>query len=184
MSEKVILTQKQAELISQIQNADYAVDLHSKNELPYPNLKSLGVSQLARALYVGYEIRKPKFNADDKVVNVYSRKFSTGESILSVVSMDGEEYSVELSNGLYYVESALRHATPEEIYWLHELDRDDIAEFHAGDIIISSDFGYPYKVDAFTNIGHTLSSEDAFEAWHRGNIKGIYPAESFKPFDK
>lgn len=193
MSEQVKLTQEQAAAIETFLRDNgndklHLVDWHNANkviylvETDYQPLMTLKASALATALFIGYELEQPKFQEGDKVVRVDGKKFNMVNAVEIIES--AHKNHLVLSNSMKYSPDFVRHATPEEIYWLYELDRDDIAKFHAGDIIISSDFGYPYKIDTFTNIGHTLSSEDAFEAWHRGNIKGIYPAESFKPFDK
>lgn len=184
MSEKVILTQEQADFIEQaiklvgkksIIVDEFARSPHSFGTGRNP-VREFSVGKLADVLFNGYEVEKPKFQVGDKVVNVYSNKFNTGERILSVVSMNGEEYSVELSNGLYYVENALLHATPEEIYWLYELGRDKVLDIKIGDYVV---FG-----DGETLYIHDKSTMSAAVNLYSEEIKGIYPAESFKPLPK
>lgn len=191
MSEKVILTKEQDTIIKKAlknRNGDRAqlLEDHAKMRgcwiADYRVLDELTVSDMARVIYDGdYEIEQHKFQVGDMVT-----WDGLGEvlQISNIYSVGGKlSCNFESAAGCCLLDG-LRHATEEEIYWLHELGRDDMGEFHAGDIIISSDFAYPYKVDALTNVGHTLSNKDAFDAWCRGNIKGIYPAESFKPLKK
>lgn len=186
MSEKVVLTQEQAKELKGFKKLGRTLDdwISNKNNPLEPNseLHQLKLDEMAKVLYAGdYEVEQPKFKEGDKVFWV-----SQDGSIKEFCEIDRERIGEGepcwwFTDGDWSTEKQLRHATPEEIYWLHELGRDKIGDFHEGDVIITQEVSYRYSTDGEVDtIGpHTT------QLWlDEGIIKGIYPAESFKPFKK
>lgn len=189
MSEKVVLTQHQAEAIRlwlskykdkavliETQTGHLFNNNEARNGCWDPEFQAIGemsVERLARALFIGYEVEKPKFQAGDKII--HCNEIFTLEEKHNL--MDSKVYwSFKEAAGTideYY----LTKATAEEIYWLHELGRDKAGDFREGDVVQSDGNRFIKLIDDFM-IKTAIS-------WHKdGLIEGIYPAESFKPFFK
>ena len=189
MSEKVVLTQEQAEAIERL------VSIHESDTEKAEIHRILIGEKLScgwradhlraantiddlvfiDALRIGYEVEKPKFQVGDKV---------TWDGLEEVLVI-GKIYSVDRKLSCSFEESAgcclldgLRHATPEEIYWLHELGRDKVGDFREGDVIITQEVSYRYSMDGEVD---TIGPETTKLWMDQGIIKGIYPVESFKP---
>src|SRR5690625_6848002 len=62
--EKVKVTQAQADLIKSIKDTDYAINIHGLNKRPDSPLQELTTAELARALYIGYEV-DPEYSVGD-----------------------------------------------------------------------------------------------------------------------
>ncbi|MFP3322089.1 hypothetical protein R0K05_03240 [Planococcus sp. SIMBA_160] len=198
MSEKVVLTQEQINAIElwlkNYQDKDQLLmiqffvkvkEADASNEGwigDYKPMKELSIAQLARAIHVGYEVEKLKFQVGDKVV-LADRLI--GDSIFTIKNlMPTKILAYEFTNGGWDYAHQLRHATDEEIFWLHELGRDKVPDFREGDVLLHEN-GVSSPI--YGNPGiylHRTTIESAEIAYQNCDVKGIYPAESFKPFRK
>lgn len=176
--EKVVLTKEQAEAIENRSNIESALHYHAtsrwtdkRNEC----LNRLSLEKFARALLVGYEIEKPKFKPGDKVIRLDGLCFAGFKNIEIVERV--KENSITLSNDLQYSHDFMRHATPEEIYWLEELGRKEIGDFQEGDKYVDR-AGLTMTATCRNDIA------DFKKYYEKGDFKGIYPVESFKSFNK
>ena len=153
---KVILTQEQAESLELTlekanENKDLALGwispaLHHRKPLnkKFSSLKELSVGEVARALYIGYEV-EPEFKVRDWVYRVSDKKiyrvdFVTEEGLvlddenLWMFNEKGNDY------GKHTPPEDVRHATPEEIAeekerrWWTKHDRD-VWELRKRDIL-------------------------------------------------
>lgn len=178
MSEKVVLTQEQAKLIEELKGVAYAVNLLDMGN-KYP-LSELKVSELVRAFNGHYEVEKPKFKTGDKVVTVWEK-----DNSFYILGTPYPEISdFEKGKGWHLVnqpygiqEENIRHATPDEIFWLHELGRGKIFEYKEGDIFVNTN-------GVHIEIKEKMRPAELNLILSMKNCKGIYPAESFKPFKK
>lgn len=189
MSEKVVLTQEQVNAIElwlsnykdkdQLLMIQYFVKVKEADASTegwigeYKPMKELSISQLARAIHVGYEIEKPKFQAGDKII--HCNEIFTLEEKHNLI--DSKVYWSFKEAAGTIDESYLTKATEEEIYWLHELNRKKVPDFKIGDVFVDR-----------LNAGYRLNEEqivkDFIQYYEEDDFKGIYPAESFKPFRK
>lgn len=140
--EKQILTREQAEALDEIFEKtaftkDELIDLHAKTGL-YRSLRDLSVSELAKALYIGYEV-EPEFKVGDWIVAI-------GKTVKLV---DETKTTFILDGGIgeknkRIVKEHYRHATPQEIEkekerrWWAEHGRD-VWELRKGDVLICRD---------------------------------------------
>ena len=118
--EKVKINQNQADKISEWKyHRGYPsklLKLHTKNLLPYSKcLQSLTLDELARALYVGYEVEveelEPQFEVGDKV---FYRTMDTG--MHTIIDMQAGICNLRGSVKLTNVKTSnIRHATESEI---------------------------------------------------------------------
>lgn len=182
MSEKAVLTNKEiGALESAIANekGDKAQVLRFQGmtNCSWRNecspLNEMSFEKVARALFIGYEVEKPKFKVGDKIT-----WDGLGEvlEISNIFDVSGTPFcNFENMAGSCSL-ARVRHATPEEIYWLHELGRDKVLDIEIGDYILfdSGDTLYIHDENTMSAAINLYSEE----------IKGIYPAESFKPFPK
>lgn len=140
--EKQILTREQAEALNEIFEKaaftkDELIDLYAETGL-YRSLRELSVSELAKALYIGYEV-EPEFKVGDWV---YNEKAGT-------VARVGERYDggewvwVDDEEFTFYSVNDTRHATPEEIEkekerrWWAKHGRD-VWELRKGDLLLDN----------------------------------------------
>lgn len=172
--EKVKLTKDQADLVEEI----------ITERTVWDRLMDLSREELGLALSGHYELvpETPKFLVGDWVVRKDGHPFTgnvrigaisrkTHKKIQSVIPRGGVlPYSVE--------KSKIRHATPEEIYWMETLGRKKVADFRAGDVLVADD-DLSYRI-GFDNVD-LLEAKDGYE---EGVLLGIYPDESFKPFPR
>lgn len=189
MSEKVLLTAEQAEAIENMKNDchwndDSFINSHARNENSdggeswtdeYHPLNKLSVSELAKVLYIGYEIEKPKFKAGDYVfVN-----WASGRDIHRVLKVNDNGDVVldqQYPRNCHPRMELVQPTTTEEAYWLGELGRKCVGDFKDGDIYIKQDNGcYLVGSDVFAERASDWYEDD-------DNFKGIYPAESFRPY--
>ena len=190
--EKVVLTEKQAEALKKVlQNngeskdslLSWHADFLNRKEHAWTNfgesLNKLSIVDLAKALYVGYEVEKPEFKTGDKVI-LWGKVVTLKENR---ELMGVETWGVEENNGVRLHTSDLIRATPEEIYWLETLGRKEVGLFKYTDVFVDGDGDAHLLRGVHPSDGHR-SLEDA-EYWYgTGFFKGIFPAESFKPFPK
>lgn len=176
MSEKIVLTQEQAKLIEELKGVAYAVNLLDMGN-KYP-LSELKVSELVRAFNGHYEVEKPKFKTGDKVVTVWEK-----DNSFYILGAPYPEISdFEKGKGWHLVnqpfgiqEKNIRHATPEEIYWLHELGREKVRDFKVGDVFVDR-LNAGYRIYSEQNMGQFI------QYYEEDDFIGIYPAESFCRF--
>lgn len=183
---KVILTRDQATELEDMKKMNYTIEEWYRNKMnpihPYSVIHDLSIDELAKVLYLpgGYEIEKSKFKAGDKVVTIWdeNKSFYTLEEFYPEITntKEGKGWKlVDLHFGIH--EKHIRHATPEEIYWLETLGREKLFDFREGDAIldihgditpVNTEFQVNYAVSYFSN--------------KTKNLKGVYPAESFKRY--
>lgn len=154
MTEKVKVTREQAEAIEEIKDIDYAINIHSFNKRPDSPLADMKTSELARALFVGYEV-EPEFKENDWVyVEVPKEELPNVYQIMRV-----DNYSVNLDR-LYgnHKKNEIRHATPQEIaaekerrFW--KKHGRDVWELKNGDLLTSDDDDY---VEVFEGFGRRM----------------------------
>src|SRR5690625_2879696 len=135
--EKVKLTQKQADLIKDIKDIDYAINIHGFNKRPDSPLQRLTTAELARALYIGYEV-EPEFKVGDWVFIDYGE---AGTEIGFIKGWINEPHSFYIDKCHFGANvNKARHATPEEIAkekerrWWAKHGRD-VWELKKGDVI-------------------------------------------------
>lgn len=183
MGEKVVLTKEQAEAIESALkfekgDKDRVLRLTSRTNVTWQNgasrLNEIDLALLAKALYIGYKVEET-FKPGDKVVRVDGSCFTGFKDIETVER--AKFGSVTLSNHLQYSYDFIRHATPEEIYWLETLGREKVGDFRNWDVLIDK-AGVPHIIFAEEGV------EYALEQYQENSLAGIYPAESFKPFPK
>jgi hypothetical protein len=171
-------------VLRQIQYKDHPsvfVEEHMKNNMDgwigeAKALNGLHIDALIRALYIGYEIEKPKFEVGDIVVGL-----TTGFIYKLTHTCGRDFYATKLSNGeksLYVDVDVIRHATKEESFWT-ELGRE-VGEFVEGDVVIEND-----------NMTHLIGEykeeladdlEFAKNYYTKKLLKGFYPVEAFVKF--
>src|SRR5690625_4793528 len=111
---KVKLTQEQAEEIKKIEDIDYAINVLSLNKRPDNHLAKLTIAEIAKALYIGYEV-EPEFKVDDWVVSTLLDGYvGQIEEIIEIEGVTGDPKRIKVGSVLHYPDS-LRHATPAEI---------------------------------------------------------------------
>lgn len=178
MTEKVKLTREQAEALELYKAntgkdlgwVQYFVEYRHCFNYEYLPLKGFTFDEFARVLYLpdSYEVEE-EYKVGDWVVN-------TANSRIAKVEKDApDRVWVDDEKARYFMKSALRHATPEEIkaekerrVW-KKIGRE-VGEFRDGDI-------------AFTNKGSIWqSAQFNKESYKHGELKGFYPAESFISF--
>lgn len=180
--EKVVLTEQQAAAIKFYRSQHFAngeiLGVHFNGNAEDINDISIATDKLVAALYEGYEIEpeQPKFQPGDKVIHTDGRIADTIFTLKN--KMPVKETAWEFENGGWDYEKVCRHATPEEIFWLDTLGRNEVGDFREGDIYVNS-FG---RASAIDKAG--ISLESAKKAYDQNAFQGIYPAESFRPFKK
>lgn len=203
MSEKVLLTQDQYKMIGELMvngSKETVLERHASRiyEKGYhvkalKVLNDIKVSDMARILYTGeYEI-KPKelqFKAGDKIIRKDGLTFAGTEFIWTVVEDQQESWKVKVVGSaaewdVIWETASIRHATPEEAFWLHELGRDKVPDFKVGDAVATyEDEDLDIVVSEDCYVSGKVGIRNAGDWFESGIIKGIYPAESFKPFRK
>lgn len=175
--EKVLLTKEQAMELESFKRLGCSLEdlANNKNNPvePYSVIHELSIDEMAKVLYhpCGYEVKEPEFKAGDKVIlwgGVVTLKES--RELLGSVA-----WSVEENNGVHLYASDLVRATPEEVYWLETLGREKVGDFHVGDAYMDSS-NQIYEVKG------TVGLAGAANFYKKGDFKGIYPTESFKPY--
>ena len=184
MSEKVVLTQEQADAIRALRNTNAVVNLL---DLKGP-LSELKVHDIFKALQGWYEVEKPKFRAGDKVIRKDGLTFAAGEFIWTVVEDQQDSWKAKIVGSgdgwdVFWETASIRHATPEEIFWLHDLSRDSVGEFREGDVFVLDD-GYIYKVEEDDRSEDKIRCSLAKLWYSQGRLVGIYPASSFKSYKR
>ena len=135
---KVILTKEQAEAIKQIKDIDYAINIHAFNKRPGSPLAELQTSEIARALYIGYEV-EPEFKVGDWVYHqsdgIVSQitRVNFNKLVPDAINTDGHKGWISCED--------IRHATSEEIkqekerrFW--EKHGREVKEYRKGDLFI------------------------------------------------
>src|SRR5690625_1290396 len=136
--EKVKVTQAQADLIKSIKDTDYAINIHGLNKRPDSSLQELTTAELARALYVGYEV-EPEYSVGDWVRDAKGEVIKVTEVDRGGILTDGGNLRSWYGNRSDGYRS-LKHATPEEIAkekerrWWAKHGRD-VWELRKGDVI-------------------------------------------------
>lgn len=186
MTEKVKLTREQAASIK-LAVADYGsntvLDMHAEN--PYwitklSSLNTLSPNELARALYIGYEIEE-EYKVGDWV-RIVSDVHQTKNETRKVTEIKKshaarEDVHYKLDGRGVYFKSYIRHATPEEIKAEQERRQwakisREVGEFRDGDVGVMNNI----MVTRITDI------EMIKECYEQKCLLGIYPVESFIEF--
>lgn len=171
---KVILTQRQAGAIEQLlkeheRNKDEIIDIHCNEDFEwgerYASVEELKPSQLARALYIGYEV-EPEFKVGDWVV------YDDTDTTLITKIKDGIIHvDKPLSYGGYVntVPMYFRHATPSEIAgekerrWWRARNRD-VWELRARDILKQKSGNELAEVKEVHNSGYLIGKWTCYES--------------------
>lgn len=154
-------------------------DFRHSVDIEYRALADLKTSTLSKALYIGYEI-KNNYKKGDKVL------FQVGDSVPMVVTLQehhpNRQGEWRTYQGCGYIsEGQFRQATEQEKYWIGELGREKVGDFKEGDIVIT-DLNVPIKAGEYDVPGRLIGPERLMKFYKNKSLKGIYPAESFKPF--
>lgn len=186
--EKVKLTQEQVTALEKAIN-DYGIDTTMNDHSPHnwggflTPLNELKTHQMARALYIGYEVEET-IKIGDWVVKGYEG--NRGEVIGKVEGITESTYGIEELHGIWSnflkyktiiaYEGDIRHATPEEIAeekqrrWWAKHDRE-VWELKEGDVIKGT-FGQVREVcrvdEAGTNVtlpNYTAFSKEELSGW-------------------
>lgn len=143
---KVKLTREQARELEYYkldgeEQIDYLVNVHHNKLRPDLEISKLTTSEIAKALYIGYEIEE-EFKSGDWIVNNQGRVLQVTEVYLE----DGNEI-VEANDGQVFTyrlgAEFVRHATPDEIAeekerrWWAKHGRE-VWELRKGDVIKSN----------------------------------------------
>lgn len=178
MGEKVILTQKQGIELAAMKYSGMSLEewVNRKNNPCEPRscIDDLTLDEMAKALYAGdYEVEKPEIEIDDMVVRIDGQSFLDGGEIQRVTEI--RDKVLILKTGYQYTWDFIRKATPEEIYWLHELKRKKVPDFKIGDVFVD-------RLNAGYRLNEEQNVKDFISYYEEDDFRGIYPAESFKPY--
>lgn len=141
MTEKIMITQKQADAIEKLkegQRKDFETYFKENPELVVlwaKPLSDLSADEYMSVLYDGYEI-KPEYKVGDWI---YHEDSLTTSKIIDVGML-----SVQTDNGYNFSIFNIRHATFEEIKM--EVDRRKWAEIEPGDVLQLRDSTYAIAV--------------------------------------
>ncbi|CEG23149.1 hypothetical protein BN1080_02093 [Planococcus massiliensis] len=193
MSEKVLLTKELVQEFESFKVLRNSLDEWARDKQDPNAAKSiiheLSFDQMARAYLIGYEIEKPKFQPGDRVIHInYTNHPDWKKDFKIAEVLKQSEYRsrvfFELKDFGDYEENYIRHATPEEIYWLETLGRDKVMDFHENDIYVDGD-GDLFELSQNGQCDNYTRFSSA-EKWYKsgGDFKGVYPADAFKPFPK
>ena len=176
--EKVKLTKLQAEAIEIIKTDTKSGwtygNLKTQNEKtwkdePFASLNKLSFSDFLDALHVGYEVEE-EYRGDEWVVNTANGKVANIERVAP------DRVWVDDENARYFMKSALRHATPEEIKAEQErrvwksIGRE-VGELKFGDKYVTT-------FDANRTIVCSVSKEMFLDILSDGEVRVFYPIES------
>jgi len=112
MTEKVKLTQAQADEVKRIKDIDYAINIHPLNKRPDSPLRNLSVAAIARALYVGYEVEL-EYSVGDWIYRERDMVISKITKIDYGMNVSGSIFTDAYTGRLFKDE--IRHATESEI---------------------------------------------------------------------
>ena len=142
--EKVKLTKEQVTALEKAIN-DYGIDTTMNDHSPHnwggflSPLNELKIHQMARALYIGYEVEET-FEVGDWVVYDNGVERGYGYKTNQIKDVDGQKAYFDEGRTMYL--TSLRHATPEEIAtekqrrWWAKHGRD-VWELKENDLLIS-----------------------------------------------
>lgn len=177
MIEKVKVTFEQAREIEEIRDADYAINIHGLNKRPDKFIATMTTAQIARALYIGYEV-EDKFKVGDWVVSKL-----TG-NICKIADIDGIQlwglWGKETHVLQFNPENIVRHATPEEIK--AEKERRVWAGIGRKPRQFTTGDAYMMKGGLISEIDFPERIKAVKKMYAQGALTGFYPAESFIEF--
>jgi hypothetical protein len=189
MNEKIVLTVEQGKAVEnfkeQNDSLEYLAIRKSESKAfkyMYKAFNDMTLDEIVKALYVGYEVEKPKFEVGEwvtrnKTMETDDKGWLEGYTfqIMSIGSVFNRSIPSAIeSTGRSHNLKSLRHATPEEIIFA-ELGRE-VGEFKDGDQIITT-------WDAIARVDTSRKdSGSAKELYKASQLKGFYPSESFIKF--
>ncbi|RFA36207.1 hypothetical protein CAI16_05285 [Virgibacillus dokdonensis] len=159
--EKVKVTQDQADALERTGDKGDVLATHIKYGWVHHDnecLNSLSIDEMARALYVGYEVI-PSFKAGDWIVHEQSgyigiiTKITNGRYVYGDARQDGFLAG--------FAQEVLRHATESEVAeeiqrrWWKNYDRD-VWELKPKDVLVAEDGGYLVEVKRVLSCGSPL----------------------------
>lgn len=191
MTDKVMVTQDQADAIDDLLNdsllwdADQILERHTNGSMWFERnnrcLNGLSVPEMAKALYVGYEV-EPEYKEKDWITVFHEN--GTWKCTARITSIDNEYLTVDVPN-IHNKEllinldgwDVVRHSTESEI--AEEKERRKFAsvgrepgEIREGDIVINNDHGHPAIVtDIQKFIEHVDKYTIACFVDHREDVK-------------
>lgn len=200
MTKQTILTKKEAEAVEwvkqQVQYKDHPhlfIEAHIQYGVWLGEaevLTGMHPDTLIRALYLGYEIEKPKFDMGEWVTRIEGTTLACNNLIDSnrrnnrtfkIFKLHDKE-TVEDSDGVKHNMKFIRKSTEEEVFWA-ELGREYQA-FKLGDVLYRSEGcgDGMYPVVEWGKDG--LNILEVARVYKKGECQGFYPAESFIKFPK
>ncbi|MEK3995660.1 hypothetical protein MKY29_12965 [Psychrobacillus sp. FSL K6-2365] len=199
MTEKVKLTQEQAEAIEYLKKGKFSdesiIGAHARNPNGWileanVNLNRMPLLKLVDALRIGYEVEQ-QFKVGNWVVRKTNQEderlpFRTGrvfkiKGFINGHYLDNEEFRHD--------SEALRYATSEEIK--AEIERQlwksigrEVGELKENDLVIyENKYFRLFKNMGCEIYGFHMDPVYASKLYGNGNLKGFYPAESFISFE-
>lgn len=147
---KVKLTQEQAKLIDEIKDIDYAINIHGLNRRPDSPLQKLSTAEIARALYIGYEV-EPEYSVGDWVRVNWSDRTTINritDIYSDLVKVDGEQSNKTPNIKIIEVATVEEVSEEKERRWWKKHNRD-VWEIREDDTLTYA--GVPYVVDWFNS---------------------------------
>lgn len=190
MTNKIILTNEQAKDVEDYR-LNYGETLGAFIQSSYAwksTLANMSTDDFAKALYVGYEIEKPKVKVGEWATNTVCNQTFLVYAVTDkqVIRQEDAHHwdSGLLTQIRWYPQESMRQATEEEILWT-KLGRE-VKEFHEGDVLL-----YTSRQDACVYVKNGESSvtddwisiEEAKQWYEDGDFRGFYPAESYIKFN-
>lgn len=188
MTEKVKVTQEQAETIENLKRNGFTDESIIESHAKCPNgwmlsenttLNRMSLLKLVDALRIGYEV-EPQFKVGDWIVKLNGECFMRGEKVMKVTEV--KDNCIYFGVGRYLTCRYIRLATPEEIKTEKErrlwksIGRE-IGEFRIGDMIeMERQLGFKIYLDR--------QIEVAKHSHQDGKVTGFFPAESFISFEE
>lgn len=153
MSEKVKLTQEQADWIEKYtltqEQVDYMIDIQPHRKRPDSPIVDWSVSKLAKALYTGYEV-EPEYGIDCWVLYENEQCQDVVTKIIDI-QYGNNRVQFDSISDWQHIKSIQRHATPEEIAkekerrWWAKHGREPW-ELKEDDVLTRNDDGFPWFV--------------------------------------
>src|SRR5699024_4012159 len=158
------VTQEQAEIIKNIENPDYVIDIHAFRKRPDIAIADMKVSDLAKAFYVGYEVIR-EYKKEDWLVDGSGNVVKVTELAEKGIVTDRGNHSLGLGSrsdgdrNLRYA-TAMELAEETERRWWKRHGRTPW-ELKEGDLLMSLD-------DV-----HEVESPTSYGVWFKGFTSGL-----------
>lgn len=199
--QKIVLTVEQETALAEFKkwNGDkskaygWFIEKGGENLNKYKPLYELTPQQFALVLLDWYEVEQPQFQVGDWATRInananmkYRKEYENGYTFQIGYVNKGGVCKENESDDFQHVMRNLRHSTPEEIKAAKEREiwakmGREVGEFKEGDIFIDKNntcFEVSQRVE------EDKIRESSAKKWYaNGDMKGLYPAESFISFE-